>query len=250
MYDAPVIKKAFDVLGLIVEKNRSLGVTEISKTLALSKSTVFGILKSLQDLGFITKSKASKRYAVGPELFRLSKKVLQGGLLTAIARPYLEKLAEEIDESVFFCIKEKDNDIIKVFESIETGKKLKISSPVGTKLPITSSVLGKVFLSPMKNEDIRSFLVDRGLPKYTKYSITDIDKFIEEIEKTRQKGYGIDLEEYLIGVRALAALVNINGAPTASVCIMGFAGSMKDNVIDDMAQKLVRTAQEISKQLS
>src|SRR5512133_124447 len=112
MYDAPVIKKAFDVLELIIDKNRSLGVTEISKTLVLSKSTVFGILKSLQDMGLITKSKTTKRYAVGQDLYKLSKKVLQGGLLSTVARPYMEKLAELIDESVFLCVRE--NDIVKV----------------------------------------------------------------------------------------------------------------------------------------
>ncbi len=248
MYDAPVIKKAFDVLALIIEKNRSLGVTEISKTLSLSKSTVFGILRSLQDMGLIAKSKTTKRYVVGQELYKLSKKVLQGGLLTTVARPHLERLAELVDESVFLCVRESES--AKVLETVETSKKLKISSPVGTKMPITSSVLCKSFLSPMKDEEIRVFLQDHGLPKYTKNSITDIDRFMEEIEKTRRLGYSIDLEEYLIGVRALATLVYVNDFPAASVCIIGFTGSMTDDRIEYMAQNLMAITKEISEQLS
>ena len=49
MYSAPVIKKTFEVLSLVVDSKRPLGVTEIARTLALSKSTVFGILKALQE---------------------------------------------------------------------------------------------------------------------------------------------------------------------------------------------------------
>jgi len=116
MYNAPVIKKTFEVLRLIVSSDRSLGVTEIAKTLSLSKSTVFGILKALQDTGFISKSKTSKKYAIGQELFKLSKIVLQGDVLTMIARPFLEKLVELVDETVFLCAREEN--VVKILGTI------------------------------------------------------------------------------------------------------------------------------------
>src|SRR5512139_2008257 len=101
MYSAPVIKKTFEVLSLVVDSKRPLGVTEIARTLALSKSTVFGILKALQEANLIVKSKSTKRYAVGEELFKIAKRVLQGGEFSAIARPFIEKLVEEVNETVF-----------------------------------------------------------------------------------------------------------------------------------------------------
>lgn len=248
MYSAPVIKKSFEVLKLIVDSNKSLGVTEISTTLSHSKSTVFGILKALQDMGFVTKSKTSKRYTIGQELFKLSKKVLQGDVLTTIARPFLEKLVELVDETVFLCARE--NGMVKVLDTIETSKKLKISSPVGTKFPITSAAFCKAFLSGVDDTEARNFLKERGLPKYTEHSITDINLFIEEIEKTRQTGYSLDLEEYHMGVRAIAALVYDNNYPAASVCIIGFTGSMTDDKLGKMAKHLTNTVREISDRLS
>jgi DNA-binding IclR family transcriptional regulator len=248
MYNAPVIKKAFEVLRLIVESNKPLNVTEIARKLTLSKSTVFGILKALQDTGFITKSKTTKRYAIGQELFKLSKRVLQGDVLTTIAKPFLEKLVELVDETVFLCAREEN--IVKILDTIETSKKLKISSPVGTKFPITSAAFCKAFLSSMDNEEIRNFLKERGLPKYTENSITDINKFLEEIEKTRQTGYSLDLEEYHMGVRAIASLIYSNGDPVASICILGFTGYMTEDKLDKMAKHLINTSRDISERLS
>ena len=247
MYNAPVIKKTFEVLKLIVDSNKSLGVTEISTTLSHSKSTVFGILKALQDMGFITKSKTSKRYTIGQELFKLSKKVLQGDVLTTVARPFLEKLVELVDETVFLCARE--NGIVKVLDTIETSKKLKISSPVGTKFPITSAAFCKAFLSGMSDTEAKNLLKERGLPRYTEYSITDIDQFLEEIKKTKDTGYSLDLEEYHMGIRAIAALVYEKSYPVASVCIIGFTGSMTDDKLSKMAKHLTNTVQEISDRL-
>ncbi len=248
MYSAPVIKKTFEVLKLIVGSNRSLGVTEIAKTLSLSKSTVFGILKALQDTGFIAKSKTTKKYAIGQELFKLSKVVLQGDVLTMIARPFLEKLVELVDETVFLCAREEN--VVKVLDTIETSKKLKISSPIGTKFPITAAAFCKAFLASMDDNVIRDFLKEQGLPKYTENSIVDIDEYLEEIAKARQTGYSLDLEEYHMGVRGIAALIYAKGYPITSVCILGFTGSMTEDKLNDMAKHLMNTAREISDRLS
>ncbi len=225
-----------------------MGVTEIAKSLSISKSTVFGVLKALQESGFVAKNRSTKKYTIGQELFELANTVLRGGELTAVARPFLEKLVETTDETVFLCVKE--DHTVKVLDTVEAKKTLKISSPVGTKLPITASVLCKVFLSPFSNDEIRNFLKERGLPKYTENSITDLEHFIEEIEKTRKNGYGLDLEEYLKGVRAIAALVYSRDVPAGAICILGFTASMTDGKLHGMAMNLLEAAHKISRNLS
>ncbi|MCX8111332.1 MAG: IclR family transcriptional regulator [Syntrophorhabdaceae bacterium] len=248
MYNAPIIKKAFEIIKLMVEDYNLLGVTDISKRLSISKSTVFGILKALEDENLIIKDNSNKKYLIGPGLFELSKKVFKGGELSNIARPFLERLVDYVDETVFLCIREEDN--IETLDVIEARKAVKISSPVGTKMPITASVLCKIFLSPMKNDDIRDFLSRKGLPKYTENSITDIDKFLEEIEKTRKLGYSLDLEEYLRGVRALATLLYYSdGTPAGAICIVGFSRSIKDEKLPMMIQHLKNTAKLINQRL-
>jgi len=248
MYNAPVLKKAIDIIKFIVMDGNPVGVTEISQRLSISKSTVFGILKALEEEGFILKDKSTKKYVIGNNLFELSKNIFKGGELTTIAKPFLEKLTGFVDETVFLCVREEN--VVKVLDAIETKKTFKISSPIGAKFPITASVMCKVFLSPLDNERIKSFLKERGLPKYTENSITDIDQFIQEIEKTRTAGYSLDLEEYLKGIRAVATLIYTNGTPVGAICVVGFSRSMRDEKLPGIIQHLRNTASQISERLS
>jgi DNA-binding IclR family transcriptional regulator len=177
MYNAPIIKKAVEILRLLIKEYQPLGVTEIAKNLSISKSTAYGILQSFQEEGLVSKDTATKKYTIGKEMMRLSKMVFKGQDFVSIARPFLEHLAELIDETIFLGVREYDS--VKILEVIEVKKDFKISSPIGTKLPINAGATGKIFLSIMSNEDISVLLNEKGLPEYTENSITDINRYIE-----------------------------------------------------------------------
>jgi IclR family transcriptional regulator, KDG regulon repressor len=248
MYSAPLLKKAFEVVRLIALSEGPLGVTDISKALSISKSTTFGILKALETGEFLFKDSGTKKYSIGQALLALAQQVFKGADLTAVAKPHLERLVSIVDETVFLGIREENN--VKVLDVYEARKPYKISSPIGSKLPITASVLGKVFLSTALNDEIEHYLRDIGLPRYTENSITDIDKFLEEIELTRQLGYGVDREEYLKGLRAIASLIYAGAVPIGAVWIVGFAQSMKDEKLPRMIEHLKEATAVISERVT
>jgi DNA-binding IclR family transcriptional regulator len=248
MYNAPILKKSLEVLKYIVNTGSPLGVTEISNNLSVSKSTIYGILNALKDEKFVAKDNKTKKYIIGPELYELAKKVFKGGEIVMVARPFLEKLVSLVDETAFLCIRE--DTAARVLDAIEAKKALKITSPIGIRFPITASVLCKAFLSPMDNESIKIFLKEKGLPRYTENSITDIDEFLKEIDKTRETGYSLDLEEYLKGIRAAATLIYSNGTPVGAICVIGFSTSIYNERLPSIIQHLKNTAQQISERLS
>jgi DNA-binding IclR family transcriptional regulator len=248
MYNAPALKKALEIIKLIVRENKSLSVTEIARMLALSKSTTFGILKSLEEEGFVVKVDPTKKYMAGVELFELAKNILRATDLTSIARPFLEKLVEQVEETVFLGVRE--DEIVKVLEVVEAQTELKISSPVGARFALTAGVIGKLFLAPLENEEILTFLASHKLPRYTENSITDPAKFLEEIEKTRQSGYAVDLEEYLTGMRAVAAPIYSGRLSVGAIWVVGFTSSLNDGKLPHVIQHLKQTAEEISLRLS
>jgi DNA-binding IclR family transcriptional regulator len=248
MYNAPALKKALEIIKLIVRENKPLGVTEIARMLALSKSTTFGILKSLEEEGFVVKFEPAKKYMAGGELIELSKTVLRATGLTSIARPFLEKLVEQVDETVFLGVRE--DEIVKVLEVVEARTELKISSPVGARFALTAGVIGKIFLAPLENEEILTFLARHKLPQYTENSIIDPAKLLEEIEKTRLSGYAVDLEEYLTGMRAVATLIYSGRLPVAAIWVVGFSSSLNDGKLPHIITHLKQTAEEISLRLS
>lgn len=248
MYNAPIIKKAIDVLRFISQENRPLGVTEVSKALSISKSTTYGILKAFTEEGLIRKDTMTKQYSIGSELMRLAKMIFNGQNIVSIARPFLENLSEIINETVFLGI--RDHDTVKIIDVIDAKKILKISSPLGTELPITAGATGKLFLSTMKNEDLIVYLKEKGLPKYTENSITDTDAFIEEIEKTRKAGCSTDIEEYLKGVNAIATLIYRDKHPIGAIWSVGFSNSLTSSKLKDTGSHLRYASEQISIKLS
>jgi DNA-binding IclR family transcriptional regulator len=248
MYNAPIIKKAVEILRLLIKEYQPLGVTEIAKNLSISKSTAYGILQSFQEEGLVSKDSATKKYTVGKEMMRLSKMVFKGQDLVSIARPFLERLEELVDETIFLGVREYDS--VKILEVIEAKKDFKISSPIGTKLPINAGATGKIFLSIMNNDDIIALLNEKGLPEYTENSITDINKYIEEIEKTRRLGYSLDMGEYLKGVGSAGTLIYQERKPVGAIWFVGFSNSMMDARLNNIIRNLQQTAEQISNRLS
>jgi IclR family KDG regulon transcriptional repressor len=248
MYNAPILKKAVEVIKLIVKEDRPLGVTDIARILSLSKSTTFGILRSLEEEGFLVKDPLSKKFSTGNTLFELAKKILRTTDVAVAARPHLARLMEAVNETVVLGIRE--DDVVKVVDVLEPHRDLKISSQIGTIFPITAGIVGKIFLSSMDNREAMELLSRQGLEKRTENSIVDTDEYFREIEKTRERGYAFDLEEYLKGMRAVGALIYSGHFPLAAVWVVGFAASMNDEKLPHIIDSLKNTAEQISMRLS
>lgn len=248
MYNAPILKKAVEVIKLIVKEDRPLGVTDIARTLSLSKSTTFGILRSLEEEGFLVKDPLSKKFSTGNTLFELSKKILRTTDVAVAARPHLARLVEAVDETVFLGVRE--DDVVRVIDILEAHKNFKISSQIGTAFPITAGIVGKIFLSSMENKEAMKLLSEKGLQQHTENSIVDIDEYIRELEKTRSRGYAVDLEEYLKGMRAIGALIYSGHFAIAAVWVVGFTASMTDEKFPLIISSLKNVAEQISMRLS
>jgi DNA-binding IclR family transcriptional regulator len=248
MYRAPVLKKAVDVLRLIVRSREPLGVSQIARELSLVKSTVLGIVKTLEEQGLIVQDGLGKKYVAGKALLDLSREALKSVELPTIARPFLERLVEAVDETV--CAGVREDDGVRVVDAVEPGKGFKITIPIGTRFPISTAALLKIFLAGLDNDRIRSFLKETSLPAYTEKSIIDPQIMLQEIEKADERGYGLDLEEYHEGVRAVATPVGSARPPEAAIWIIGLAGSMDDRRLPAMIEQVKKTAELITTRLS
>jgi DNA-binding IclR family transcriptional regulator len=86
---------------------------------------------------------------------------------------------------------------------------------------------------------------EKELPQHTPRSIVDENKYLAELEEVRRKGYAIDDEEYLTGVRAVAVgLNNIKGPPMA-VWTVGLSGNMGSEKIQSAIDIMTAAAPQL-----
>jgi DNA-binding IclR family transcriptional regulator len=246
-YLAPSVKKAFQILRLIANSERGLGINELSRGLGISKSTIHGIAATLEEIGVLTRNPSNKRYTLGYVILELSRRGLSKMPLREIAHRYMEELMEVTGETVFLGI--LDNSHILILDSVESNKELKITSPSGTKIPPDAGGVGRLFFAHMEENKALHHLTTRGLTRYTEHTTTDINRYLEELKEVKKRGYTIDREEYLRGVRAVAAIIKTEDPPLAAIWVVGFSSSLTDTKLQKVIESTLDAAATISHEL-
>jgi IclR family KDG regulon transcriptional repressor len=246
-YSAPSVKKAFKILSAISDTSNGLGISELSKQLKIGKSTVHGITSALEELGVLVRDPLHKKYSVGYTLLELGRRAHARIKLGDVARIPIERLMERVEETVFLGV--RNGDHITILDVVESYHEMKITSPPGTRVPLLAGAVGKIFLSQIEEKKAKGILQKMGLKKYTSKSVVDPKQFLKEVEKTKKKGYAIDDEEYLSGVRAVAAPIETASLPPAAIWVVGFISSFDDQKMEKVILEIRKTAQEINHSL-
>jgi DNA-binding IclR family transcriptional regulator len=246
-YSAPSVRKAFKILEIISGSSNGFGISEIAKQLKIGKSTVHGIAAALEEMGLLVRDPLHKKYQIGYSLLELSRKFYRKTELRDIARVPMEKLMERVEETVFLGI--MNGDHVTILDVVESHNEMKITSPPGTRLSLLAGALGKVFLGQFDKEKAKGILREMGLKKYTSKSIGDAKKYFKEVEDAKKKGCAVDDEEYLPGVRAVAAPLQAVSLPPAAIWVVGFTSSFTDQKMEEVILEIRKTAQDINRSL-
>ncbi len=246
-YQAPIVKKAFMILNAVSKSSIGLRISEISSQLDISKSTVHGITAALEDQGAIVRDSISKRYSIGLTLMELGKAAYERIDFKNIARPFMEDLMEQCKESVFLGV--RNGNSVTVIDIVESRKDFKITSPIGTALPLMAGATGKLFIAQMDKKDRDKYLHANPLVRYTPNTIVDLKQYEEELIKVKETGIATDDEEYISGVRAVVAPIKQYGAYTPAIWVVGFKASMSDKKIPAIIEQTKTAADIISKNL-
>jgi IclR family transcriptional regulator, KDG regulon repressor len=247
-YQAPIVKKAFDILKAISRSEKGLRISDISLDLDISKSTVHGITAALEEQGAIIRNKDSKRYTIGLTLMELGKAAYERVDITNAARPAMENLMEQCGESVFLGIRNAHH--VTVIDIVESRKDFKISSPIGTALPFLAGAVGKAFLSAMPASEAAAYLNTHPLPRFTDRTIVDPAAYLAELKTVRSLGYALDDEEYIAGVRAVAVCLTARGGHLPALWVVGFKAGMSDEKMPLIIEQTLAAAQQINQVLS
>lgn len=244
-YSAPLVHKVFAVLGELARSGSGLGVSELSRALNISKSTVYGITQALADLEAVVQDQQTRKYRLGPALVQLGSQAMAGVDIRAAARPLMEKLSLEFGETIFLGT--ADEKQITIVERADSPTELKISAPVGTRLPLYAGAAGKIFLAGLKDPVLKKLLAAGPIPGYTENTVTSPGNYLEEVRRVRREGYATDFEEYIRGVNAVCVPVpDPWGRTVAAMWMVGFSYSFGREKMERAAASIMHAAARIS----
>jgi DNA-binding IclR family transcriptional regulator len=156
----------------------------------------------------------------------------------------MRELRDRIEESVFLGVRHGHD--VTILDTVESTRELKITAPVGTRIPLLAGATGKVFLASMDEPEVSALLAAGGLRRYTEHSIVERDRYIEELGRVRRDGFATDREEYLSGVSAVASRIDLDGGPSSAIWVVGFTASMDETRMRLVSREITSTARAIA----
>jgi len=144
---AQTVARAAALLDLYTPERRELSVGEVAAALGLAKSTAHRLLATLRDCGFLRQDQRSGRYALGAKVLMLARVYTIDHDVPSVARPIMERLLAEINETVALYVRE--GDARYCIERLESSHDMRIVVRVGQRMPLDRGAAGKILsMSP------------------------------------------------------------------------------------------------------
>jgi IclR family acetate operon transcriptional repressor len=221
-------------------------VTELAQLLGLHKSTVSRLLSTLEKHGLVEQDPETKWFRLGVGLITLGAQVRSD--LRQAARQPLELLCKQVQETVNLAVLDGD-EVINVDQFLPDQHQIKNIGWVGRRAPLYCSSTGKTLLAYLAPKEIER-IIAAGLPAITPNTITDAGRLRSELASIRERGYGVGLEEFEVGLCAVSAPVyDRNGTVVAVVNASGPSYRVTADKVGELAQLAVQAARAVSLQL-
>ena len=197
------VDRALRIIEFLAENPTGAGITEISKSLGLSKGTVHRLISTLKERDFAYQSSNTELYRLSYKILYLYNCISNNIDMFKVSRPIIRKFADKVDATVHLAtLDEKRSNIVYIdrIEPMNSQKPFVMSSRVGKKAPCYCTAAGKMLLSQYSDDEIRDIMKGEEYKTYTDKTIKNIDEFLEEIHKVRKQGYALDENEYDHGI--------------------------------------------------
>jgi DNA-binding IclR family transcriptional regulator len=206
-----VIARAARILRALEGENAGLSLGQIAQRVNLARSTVQRIVAALECEKLVIAATPNGRVRLGPAILRLAASVRSDFL--ALARPFLERLSDELHETVDLAMVRKDHLIF--IDQVTGAQRLRAVSAVGETFPLYCTANGKAYLAQLSDAAVEK-LIGRTYQARTPKTLTRLDALLKDLAAVRRTGAAYDREEHTLGICAAGvALQDPLGNPVA-----------------------------------
>lgn len=241
------VDRALSVLCLFSQRVSEIGITEMAQGLDLPKSTVHGLVKTLEARGFLVKNADNSKYRLGLKVYELGMAYTTAMELQTAARPVARDLSSKYGKSAHVAIYAGGMAVFVL--KAENSENLMAVPRGGISFPAHSTASGKVLLAFLPEADLERYLAE-GLCSMTRRTVTDKKALAVELEGVRKHGYALDNGEAISGIGCVAAPVRGQGGlVVAAVSLSGMAEEVMGDLFPEVVRDVREAAAEISRTL-
>ena len=185
------LSKGLAILEELASSRESRGVTDLSRSLNLTKSNTFRLLQTLTNLGYV-RHEADKSYAATLKTWQIGRNVVENFNLRAAAQPSMRVLSQETGETIYLAV--RDGLQVVYVDKIESQKPIRTWNPIGGTAPLFCVGTGKAILAA-EYDELRELVLPK-LQAFTDRTIVEPATLDADISATRKRGYAVDTGEF------------------------------------------------------
>jgi DNA-binding IclR family transcriptional regulator len=238
------VDRAITVLEILARRGEA-GVSEVATELDVHKSTAFRLLGALEERGLVEQAADRGKYRLGFGLIPLAGAVSGRLDVTRMGREACERLALEFGETVNIAVLQ-EHYAVNVHQARGPSTVLSYNW-IGRITPLHCTSSGKALIAWLEEDDLLKGL---DLERFTDRTLTTRDELVADLAQVRGQGYAVVLEEYEIGLNAVAAPIrDQTGGVTGALSLAGPAYRLPPERIEDLAPTVVEAATEVSRRM-
>ncbi|HWC21110.1 MAG TPA: IclR family transcriptional regulator [Flexivirga sp.] len=238
------IERALSVLGVLAD-NGELSTGDLAQRTGLTAGTASRIAKALVAEGMLLRDPETDRYHLGPRAVVLGRSAERVLGLDKAMQP-LQGLAESSHESVNLAARDGAESV--VLARVQSTLPLRFVQHVGARFPLYSTASGKAMLA--FGDATAAYLAElpTRLPPVGPGTLATRAQLERQLEQIRDRGYSIDIEENVEGVRCVGApVLDGDGIARAAVVLQAPSVRMHKDRIDELGPAVATTAREVSR---
>jgi len=242
------VVRALTILEEVANSRRGLFLPDISSRLQLPKSSAHSLVVALERAGYLQRDERTRRYMLGSKVFGLANFALAVTALRQKSYPVMESLMKRTNLRVQVAVMDHDQAVL--MELISPPLVRAAAAWPGKRLDLHCTALGKALAAYEPEERLKRLITEHTFARHNANTISSTEGFLLELDKTRERGYAIDDEEFDLGNRCLAAA--ILDPPGHAVGAIGIAGSTTDihqENIEMLSGYVIDAAQKIAQAL-
>ena len=215
----PAADQTLRILRHLARRPAPIAATALARDLGIPRSTVYHLLSTLEEHGFVVHLPQERRWGLGTSAFELAGGYARQEPLARLGRPILAALADRIGESAHLAVM-SGRDVLYIVEE-RAVRRPALVTDVGVRLPAHLTATGRAMLASLPRAQVRALYPDTA-------SFTDRTgrgparpaELRELLREVRQAGIASEDGEVTPGFKSVAAAVHDHaGWPVAAVAV-------------------------------
>ena len=244
----PAVDRAMSLLETLATTREGFTLSELSRKLQMPKSTTHYLIHTLATRGYVQRT-SNKRHLLGMRFADLANASTAEVNLSAVASPTLRRVAARSNLTATLSILRGAEAVIisraRSFDDAAGG------AWVGHHLDLHCTAQGKALIAGLPDEQLNKLFSRCELAQYTPRTIFSLAALKKHLVEIRARGFAINDEEEVIGVRAVAApVLDPVGNVMACISVRGSIDQISAGRLPLLGREMIRAARDLSLQAS